>query len=140
MWKGEKVGMTALHEWIGNRLPKPKVCECCKKDLPRDLANKGTYDRDFMNWEWLCRRCHMTKDGRLKNLTPGIAGKNWHPPKPRFGKDNPLWKGGKPNCKDCGKKLSSYAFKQCQKCYQEDAKERLIAMSHYAIGKRNGYI
>ena len=84
----------------------------------------------------------MTKDGRIKNLTPGIEGKNWKPPSHVYNKGYKSihWQGGKPNCKDCGKKLSSYAFKQCLKCYNKDSKERMIAISHYAIGKRNGYI
>lgn len=68
MWKGDKVGYCSLHEYVKNRLPKPKLCECCKKVPPRDLANKGIYDRNLKNWEWLCRKCHMTKDGRIKKL------------------------------------------------------------------------
>jgi len=43
---------------------------------PHDLANKGTYDRKLKNWEWLCRKCHMIKDGRMKKLML-IANKNW---------------------------------------------------------------
>jgi len=35
-----------------------------------DLANKGIYDRNPDNWEWLCRKCHMTKDGRV-NMNKG---------------------------------------------------------------------
>lgn len=33
----------------------------------------------------------------------------------RYGKDSTGWKGGKPNCKVCGKKLSSYLSKGCKK-------------------------
>ncbi|MCK5061745.1 hypothetical protein KAR28_04290 [Candidatus Parcubacteria bacterium] len=67
MWKGDDVGYNALHAWINRYLPKPKVCECCKKIPPYDLANKsGKYKRDLSDWEWLCRGCHMTKDGRMK--------------------------------------------------------------------------
>lgn len=68
MWQGNKVGYIALHEWVKSRFPKTKLCECCKKVPPYDLANRGTYDRNLENWEWLCRRCHMTKDGRIKLL------------------------------------------------------------------------
>lgn len=32
------------------------------------------------------------------------------------GKNNPAWKGGKPKCIDCGKRLSSYIAKRCVKC------------------------
>ena len=68
MWRGDSVGIHQLHTWVKVRLPKPKKCECCKKVPPYDLANKGIYDRNLENWEWLCRRCHMTKDGRIKQL------------------------------------------------------------------------
>lgn len=67
-WKGDNVGYHALHYWIKSRLPKTSLCQSCNKIPPKDLANKGIYDRNINNWEWLCRRCHMTKDGRLKNL------------------------------------------------------------------------
>ncbi len=68
-WKGDKVGYCGIHEWIRRRYLKPELCECCKKKPPYDLANKsGKYKRDLDDWEWLCRRCHMTKDGRLENF------------------------------------------------------------------------
>ena len=64
-WKGEKIGLTALHQWVNNRLNKPELCENCNKEKSYDLANKGVYNRDFKNWWYLCRRCHMQSDGRL---------------------------------------------------------------------------
>ena len=69
MWKGDKVGKSALHEWIGKRLKKTKFCNDCKTEEPIDLANiSQEYKRDIKDWEWLCRGCHMAKDGRLFNL------------------------------------------------------------------------
>lgn len=62
------IGLSALHVYVARRLEKPSVCADCKAIPPRDLANKGVYDRDLKNWEWLCRRCHMLKDGRLARL------------------------------------------------------------------------
>jgi hypothetical protein len=67
-WKGDEVGYAALHTWVKKVFPKTKLCQCCGKVPPKDLANKGIYNREVKNWEWLCRRCHMTKDGRFKNL------------------------------------------------------------------------
>jgi len=66
-WKGDDVGYYSLHEWIRNRLVQPESCELCKIKNPKlDLANKsGKYLRDLDDWEFLCRKCHMTKDGRL---------------------------------------------------------------------------
>ena len=69
MWKGINVGYNALHEWIKNRIKKPKLCQKCNKKTPIDLANiSQKYKRNLTDWEWLCRKCHMIKDGRLKKL------------------------------------------------------------------------
>ena len=66
-WKGDNVGYAALHDWVKKLFPKTKFCNACKIVPPFDLANKGTYSRNIENWEWLCRRCHMLKDGRIYN-------------------------------------------------------------------------
>lgn len=69
MWKGNKVGMRALHEYVKNRFPRPSKCQNCNDRYPLDLANiSQEYKRDVSDWEWLCRKCHMLKDGRFKNL------------------------------------------------------------------------
>jgi hypothetical protein len=68
-WKGDSVGVDALHTYIRRLLPKPELCQCCQNEPPYDLANiSQEYKRDVSDWEWLCRRCHMQKDGRLGNL------------------------------------------------------------------------
>lgn len=68
-WKGNKVGYAGVHAWIKKYLPKTKLCQKCNKVAPRDLANiSQKYKRDLEDWEWLCRRCHMKKDGRLKKF------------------------------------------------------------------------
>lgn len=68
-WKGNNVGYTALHGWIRSRMPHKNICEQCKKTCSPDLANiSQKYIRDLSDWEWLCRKCHMEKDGRLKKL------------------------------------------------------------------------
>lgn len=69
MWKGNNAGLGAIHVWIKNNKPKPKLCEECTIKNPIDLANiSQKYKRDINDFEWLCRRCHMIKDGRLKKL------------------------------------------------------------------------
>ena len=88
MWKGDNVGYHALHAWVKRHCVKSKLCECCKKVPPYDLANKGIYNRELKNWEWLCRKCHMKKDGRLKNFYKTAA-------RSKKGKLNPNWQGGK---------------------------------------------
>lgn len=68
-WKGDNVGIDALHTYIKKYLPKPDKCVSCKKVPPMDLANiSNEYKRDISDWEWLCRKCHMEKDGRIKSL------------------------------------------------------------------------
>ena len=62
-WKGDKVGLIALHEWIKNHKPKPDFCEECNKVKPFDLSNiSGEYKRDINDFRWLCRSCHMKED------------------------------------------------------------------------------
>jgi hypothetical protein len=66
-WKGDNVGYWALHEWVRKRFSKPELCQMCNKVPPRDLANKsGKYLRDLLDWEYLCHKCHMNKDGQMK--------------------------------------------------------------------------
>ena len=70
MWKGAlPILKTTLHEYVINHIGTPKVCVDCGSTENIDLANKsGKYLRDFFDWDWLCRHCHMIKDGRLNNL------------------------------------------------------------------------
>lgn len=72
MWAGNNVGYHALHDWIKKRLAKPSKCSICNKVTASnqlDLANiSQEYKRDLSDWEWLCRKCHMNKDGRLVNM------------------------------------------------------------------------
>jgi len=69
-WKGDKVGYGALHEWIKNHKIKSMFCEKCGKITSNlDCANiSGDYLRDISDFRWLCRKCHMEEDGRLKKL------------------------------------------------------------------------
>lgn len=69
IWKGDKVGCAALHEWVRRRYKKPDKCEHCKLVPPLDLANRSNkYLRDLSDWWYLCRRCHMGLDGRAANV------------------------------------------------------------------------
>lgn len=66
-WKGDNVGMDALHNWIKRRLAKPLGCNDCGEIKPLDLANKShEYKRDLHDWLWLCRKCHVKYDGHVK--------------------------------------------------------------------------
>lgn len=59
-----------LHGRMGRRVPKPDICveDGCTSP-PYDLANiSQEYKEDVKDWEYLCRKCHMTKDGRRDEL------------------------------------------------------------------------
>lgn len=69
-WKGDSVGKHALHVWIRKLKPMTELCESCKKVPPFDLANiTGKYKRDLSNWKYLCRRCHVLRDGIRSRMT-----------------------------------------------------------------------
>ncbi len=68
MWKGDDVGYFALHAWIRRNKPKSEVCESCGKKKKLDAANiSGKYKRDVNDFKWLCRKCHLESDERMKN-------------------------------------------------------------------------
>ena len=50
----------------------------------------------------------------------------------QIGNNNSNWKGGLPGCVDCGKQLSSYAYKRCKKCYLQT----LRGETHPFYGKK----
>jgi len=74
-WK-ENASLVSIHEYIINRKPKPKCCERCHEEKRLDLSynihdaiEKGIpYSRNPSDYTWLCRRCHMTLDGRLEKM------------------------------------------------------------------------
>lgn len=77
-WR-EKPGLAALHNWVKRRLKRPDVCSSCSKNKAHDLANiSQEYKRNLTDWEWLCRKCHMTKDGRLDQFGKLTASRNLH--------------------------------------------------------------
>lgn len=66
-WKGDEASLIAIHEWVRYNKPKPKKCVHCGLKEPIDLSNiSGKYLRNLDDYEWLCRRCHMVYDERIK--------------------------------------------------------------------------
>lgn len=62
-WKGDKVGMGALHTYMRKFIIKSELCEFCKQRAPYDIACVTLqYSRDPINWRWLCRSCHFKYD------------------------------------------------------------------------------
>ena len=69
-WKGDDVGIEALHEWVRSHFWPTRLCQMCMQVPPRDLANiTGIYKRDFRNWRYACRRCHVIYDRNKKKST-----------------------------------------------------------------------
>lgn len=100
MWKGKNAGLDAIHIWIRLRLPKPALCQNCNKVPPYDLANiSQKYKRRLDDWLWLCRKCHMTIDGRLKKF---LSLKRWTKP--------PII------CKLCKELKKHYGHGYCSRC------------------------
>jgi len=68
-WKGDNVSYFALHKWINKKMCRPLNCEVCGTDKKLEAHNiSGRYTRYYDDWEFLCRRCHMIKDGRIKGV------------------------------------------------------------------------
>jgi len=70
VWKGDKVKYFGLHSWLKRNKIKSKKCEKCGLETNKlDCSNiSGEYKRDINDYEWLCRKCHMQKDWRKKNV------------------------------------------------------------------------
>ena len=68
-WKGDKVSYSGIHYWVRKHKPIPKRCVDCGKIKKLQAANiSGKYKRDLNDWEYLCARCHIYKDGTINNL------------------------------------------------------------------------
>ena len=84
MWKGNKVGYDAIHDWVNRTLGVPKICNECgitgklTKDGRRYLhwANKShEYKGEKEDWVSLCHKCHFKYD-RKSGWGEGIKFKN----------------------------------------------------------------
>ena len=65
-WKGDKVGRTALHDWVKHRLGRPNKCAVCKTTTAKkyEWANLSReYKRDLRDWKRMCVSCHRKYDG-----------------------------------------------------------------------------
>jgi hypothetical protein len=81
-WKGEKVGKTALHNWVERQLGKPKICWHCgsKNKKKYEWANKSQeYKRDVDDWLRLCTLCHAKYDKpvRVRKWKNAVTKLGW---------------------------------------------------------------
>jgi len=66
-WKGDDVGLSALHNWVNKYKGKPKYCEHCGKEYIKertfDWSNiDHKYRRKLEDFIWLCKKCHKRYD------------------------------------------------------------------------------
>ena len=68
-WKGNNVGINALHRWVERRMGKAKHKECayCGSENNLDWANVSrNYKRNLEDWIPLCGKCHAEYDRILE--------------------------------------------------------------------------
>lgn len=67
-WKGDRVGKTAIHDWLKKHYGNANHCvnpNCFKKPKRYDWAKKDhntEYRRDVKDYQQLCRGCHQQYD------------------------------------------------------------------------------
>jgi hypothetical protein len=114
-WKGEDVKYRQLHRWVRKFKPKPldSMCEICHKVSWFDTASiNGIYNRDFKNWKFLCRSCHLKIDKHY-------AGLWWYERK------SPPNLGRRASCKECPCHTSEHEI-ICLRCNCQQQQQQEI--------------
>lgn len=76
-WKGDSIEYFGLHSRMRKLIKQPDSCSDCGKITKKlDLANiSQLYKLDINDWEYICRKCHQIKDGRMIKLKLGLNKK-----------------------------------------------------------------
>lgn len=91
---------------------------------------KNSWDKradSFKDWDGRCRKCAQSYRGSLpaererrslhaKNLLERIGKITNCGGSGKRGYKSPSWKGGKPQCIDCGERLATYSAWRCREC------------------------
>lgn len=100
-----------------------KKAKYCSRDC-RVMAMKDIMLGRNITWGKKISKAKMghtvSKEARIKIGLAGIGRPNIFKGKKRpemTGINSPVWKGGKPKCKRCGKQLSAYVKKLCWDCH-----------------------
>lgn len=103
-------GYKFMHSQLRKKYPHNGICNECRVESSKlDLANiSQQYINDISDWEYLCRRCHMSKDGRMANLKQG----RWEE---------------KTYCKYCDKQCVSRKLGVCMNHYNAIRRRKLVA-------------
>lgn len=63
-----------LHKWVRKNFSHAKYCDSCLIETAKiyDWASiEDRYTKNREDWEYLCRSCHIKKDGRINHLKKG---------------------------------------------------------------------
>lgn len=107
-------------------------CKTCKKEIRFFLCHKrkfcslSCYNKLGHNEETRRKISESQKGKRIGDLNPFWGKKHSKDTREKLsianirrdfnGSKHPNWKGGKPQCSDCGKKLTNYISKRCVVC------------------------
>jgi len=67
-WKGGDISVRSGRTRAERTYPGQHNCVICGKKAERHHIDGNTANNEPQNIEMLCRRCHMTKDGRIDHL------------------------------------------------------------------------
>jgi 5-methylcytosine-specific restriction endonuclease McrA len=78
MWKGDQITKESGNCRAIRMYPSIGTCQRCKEKQAVDRHHRdgNTANNNPENVLFLCRRCHILIDGRLKNLKPFMNGRN----------------------------------------------------------------
>lgn len=63
LWKGDRAGYRALHQWVARHRTKTGRCSECGAEGRTEWANRShEYRRDLDDWVELCKPCHTAYD------------------------------------------------------------------------------
>ena len=76
-WKGDKVGYSALHDWLALHYGKANKCEnpnCLgtSQKFQWSLLKHKKYERKRENFWMLCARCHVHYDNTIPYVSKGV--------------------------------------------------------------------
>lgn len=107
---------------LGKKLRTERVCQGCGK---KEMVYSSRAVRKYCSKE-----CALKYK---KTWNKGLIGF-------QSGENSPLWKGGIPNCKSCGKKLSirHTKYNLCQKCIGKSKEHlQILSINHLNINTGN---
>ena len=59
----DNITIKSLHKYVRRNYPPLELCQICNQKRRLDLANiTGIYNREFKNWAYFCRKCHLHFD------------------------------------------------------------------------------